>query len=154
MRYFEDLVLGETAPVGPIPFDREGIVTFASSYDPYPFHLDEAAAAASLLGGLAASGWQSTVRCLEHLSHGYLADVACAGSMGCDDLRWFRPVMVGDALSGTARLDALENLPARTDAGLARFAIELINQHGAPVLSVSFPILVRRSASCPPASRR
>ena len=34
-------------------------VGFAREFDPFPFHLDEDAAKASLLGGLASSGWQT-----------------------------------------------------------------------------------------------
>ena len=38
---------------------RDEIVAFAAEFDPQPMHLDEAAAAQSMLGGLSASGWHS-----------------------------------------------------------------------------------------------
>ena len=56
---FEDRQIGETTDVGSHTFSRDDIVGFASQFDPQPFHLDEAAAKASLFGGLCASGWQT-----------------------------------------------------------------------------------------------
>ena len=58
-RHYEDLALGETIDLGTTAVSKEMIITFAREFDPFPFHLDEAAAKASLLGGLASSGWQT-----------------------------------------------------------------------------------------------
>jgi acyl dehydratase len=58
-RHFEDLSIGETIPLGPRRVSKADIIAFATEFDPFPFHLDEKAARASLLGGLAASGWQT-----------------------------------------------------------------------------------------------
>src|SRR5262245_24804895 len=56
---FEDRQIGETTDIGSHTFGQDEIVAFASQFDPQPFHLDEAAAKASLFGGLCASGWQT-----------------------------------------------------------------------------------------------
>ena len=53
---FEDFVPGTVTTYGRHAVTREEIVSFASQYDPQPMHLDEAAGAASILGGLGASG--------------------------------------------------------------------------------------------------
>ena len=42
----------------PLTLDAQQITDFARRFDPQPYHLDEAAAAASIFGGLCASGWQ------------------------------------------------------------------------------------------------
>ena len=55
--YWEDFQAGSVAVYGPRLVTREEIVAFAAEFDPQPMHLDEAAASATLLGGLAASGW-------------------------------------------------------------------------------------------------
>jgi acyl dehydratase len=56
---WEDLEVGRTFPLQDMTLSRREIVAFATSYDPQPFHIDEEAARATLLGGLAASGWHS-----------------------------------------------------------------------------------------------
>ena len=54
--YFEDVEIGFVADLGAHTFTRDEVLAFAQAYDPQPFHLDEAAAAQSLFGGLSASG--------------------------------------------------------------------------------------------------
>ena len=53
-RHWEDFKQGTVAVYGPRLVTREEIVAFAAEFDPQPMHLDEAAGAATLLGGLAA----------------------------------------------------------------------------------------------------
>ena len=58
--YLDDLVAGQHF-VGSnrLRIDEERIKAFAAEFDPQPFHLDAAAASASLFRGLAASGWHT-----------------------------------------------------------------------------------------------
>ena len=50
--YYEDFVPGAVAEFhADRPITKEEIVRFAAAYDPQPFHLDEAAGKASILGG-------------------------------------------------------------------------------------------------------
>jgi len=56
MLHWEDFQPGAVAVFGPRLVTREEIVAFAAEFDPQPMHLDEAAASATLLGGLGASG--------------------------------------------------------------------------------------------------
>src|SRR3569623_345379 len=91
-RHFEDLAIGETVPLGPVTVSREMIVSFAREFDPFPFHLDEKAAKASLLGGLAASGWQTAALSLRMLGDSFLNTIASMGGLGFSDLKWKKPV--------------------------------------------------------------
>ena len=59
MRYLEDFEPGQSFGSGRLRVDAERIKSFAREFDPQPFHLDDAAARASLFGGLAASGWHT-----------------------------------------------------------------------------------------------
>ena len=57
--YLEDLSVGQRFESARHLMTTEEIKRFAASYDPQPFHLDEAAAKESLFGALAASGWDT-----------------------------------------------------------------------------------------------
>ena len=67
------------------------ILDFAREFDPLPFHLDEAAAKASLLGGLASSGWQTAALTLRLLVDSFLNHIASMGGLGFSDLKWKKP---------------------------------------------------------------
>ena len=57
--HWEDFSPGQVIECGSRLLTRAEIVAFAAEYDPQPMHLDEAAARATLFGGLVASGWHS-----------------------------------------------------------------------------------------------
>ena len=57
--YLEDLSVGQRFTTGTLTLTEAEIKAFAGRYDPQPFHLDDAAAAKTLFGGLAASGWHT-----------------------------------------------------------------------------------------------
>ena len=61
MKYFEDIAVGERIAVGSHTFRADEIKTFATNFDPQPFHLDESAAENSHFGALCASGWHTAV---------------------------------------------------------------------------------------------
>jgi acyl dehydratase len=57
--FLDDLHVGQRFTSASHVLDVEQVKRFAGEFDPQPFHLDEDAAAKSLLGGLAASGWHT-----------------------------------------------------------------------------------------------
>lgn len=50
-RHFEDFTVGETIDLGSTRVTREEVLAFAREFDPQPFHLDDEAGRASVLGG-------------------------------------------------------------------------------------------------------
>ena len=58
--HYEDFPVGTVIPFGTYHLSKEQVIEFASEWDPQPMHLDEEAAKRSVLGGLAASGWQTS----------------------------------------------------------------------------------------------
>ena len=60
----------------------EEIIEFALEFDPQPMHLDEAAGKASILGGLAASGWHTCCMFMRMLCDGLAARFDVAGRSG------------------------------------------------------------------------
>jgi acyl dehydratase len=70
--YLEDLHVGQRFISGTHCMDEARIKEFAAEFDPQPFHLDEAAAKASVFGGLAASGWHTAAIAMRLLVDGGL----------------------------------------------------------------------------------
>ena len=133
--YWEDFRIGEAVAFGLKQVTREEIVAFAREFDPQPFHLDEAAAKETLLGGLAASGWHSCAMLMRMICDDYLAEAAGMGGAGIDEVRWMRPVRPGDTL--TCRRTCLEarGSQSRPGMGVVKLFYEVFNQHGEAAMS-------------------
>jgi acyl dehydratase len=115
---------------------REEIVEFAGRYDPQPFHLDEAAAEASPFRGLVASGWNTCAAMMGILVRDVLADSTSMGSPGLDNIRWLKPVRVGDTVRLTVRVLDKRVSASKPDRGIVSTRWEGHNQHGELVITV------------------
>lgn len=142
--HLDDLVPGQVHELGQHTVSADEIVAFATSWDPQPFHLDEAAAQASIYGGLIASGWHTCCIFMRLFADGLLNHAAAMGSPGIDELRWLKPVRSGDTLVG--RVEVLEVTPSRSrpDRGIARLHAGVRNQSGEEVLSFVAAVMFRR----------
>ena len=141
-RHFEDLVIGEVIDLGHTKVSKEMIITFAREFDTFPFHLDEAAAKASLLGGLASSGWQTGGLSLRMLVDSFLNTVASAGGLGFTDLKWKNPVMVGDTIGGTVTIADLRRSGGHPQWGIMTLDFDVRNQKEQPVLTMRLANLI------------
>lgn len=139
--HFEDFEPGQSFDLGSVQVTRDDIISFASEFDPQPFHLDEEAGAASLLGGLAASGWHTGSMVMRLLADGLLNRSTCQGAPGIDRLKWQHPVFPGDTLSATAEVQASKALRSRPELGIVTFRVTASNQAGTQVLFWENPIL-------------
>jgi acyl dehydratase len=146
MMFFEEVVVGEIADLGAHTFTAEEIKRFASAFDPQPFHLDEAAAEASHFGKLCASGWHTlavwmrlNVRRLQQLSDGRaaagLAAARLGPSPGFEQLKWLRPVYVGDSVTFTTEVIAKRASRSRPGWGVVSMRSLGRNQAGEDVIS-------------------
>jgi acyl dehydratase len=134
-RYYEDLEAGDTyALEGRYEVDREEITAFAEQYDPQPFHLDEAAAADSVFGGLIASGWHTAAMCMRLVVEEFLDPKTSMGARGLDSLEWLQPVRPGDTLR--VRIEVLETRPSesRPEMGHVRSKLTGYNQDDEAVI--------------------
>ncbi len=141
-RHYEHLRVGETVPLGKVTVTREMIIAFAREFDPFPFHLDEAAAKASLLGGLAASGWQTAALSLKLLDEAFLNTIASMGGLGFSDLKWRKPVMVGDTITGTVTLAALRRSRHHPERGILTIDFDIRNQRAEQVMTLRLANLI------------
>lgn len=141
-RHFEDLAVGEVIALAPVTVTREMIIAFAREFDPLPFHLDEAAAEASLLGGLAASGWQTGALTLRMLGDAFLTGIASIGGLGFSELKWTRPVLKGDTIGGTATIAELRRSRSHPERGIVTLDFDIRNQQGEAVMAMRLANLV------------
>jgi acyl dehydratase len=142
--YLDDLQAGQTFALGHRSITREEIIDFAKAWDPQPFHLDEAAARASIYGQLIASGWHTVCIFMRLFADGLLNRTAAIGSPGIDELRWLKPVCAGDSLE--AAVEVLEVRPSRSrpDRGATRIRCVVRNQQGEVLTMVATVMFLRR----------
>ena len=140
--YLEDLTAGQRFASAGHAIDEAQIRAFAAQYDPQPFHLDHAAAEASLFGGLAASGWHTAA-----ISMRLLVDsLPLAGGIvgGGGEIAWPRPTRPGDVL--TVDCEVLEVVPSRSrpDRGMVLMRMTTRNQTGDAVQVATMKLVVPR----------
>lgn len=140
--YFEDFTVGSVDTYGPRLVTREEIISFAALYDPQPMHLDEDAGRASMLGGLAASGWGTCAMLMRMICDWFVLDSASWGGPGVDEIKWMKPVRPGDRL--TLRRTILEKRVSRSrpEMGFVPFQYEMLNQNGETVLTMTTPMMI------------
>ena len=141
-RHFEDLKVGEVIVLGRVTVTKAMIFSFAREFDPLPFHVDEKAAKASLLGGLASSGWQTGALSLRMLVDSFLSKIASCGGLGFENLKWKNPVMVDDTIGGTVTISSLRRSSSHPQWGIVTLDFDIRNQADKPVLTMRLANLV------------
>jgi acyl dehydratase len=119
------------------------MVAYAEKWDPFPFHVDEAAARASIHGGLIASG-EYTMAVKQALIHRLGANEALIASMGYDELRYLGPVRPGDSLTLTMECTDKRESRSKPDRGIVKYKVGLTNQDNEPVLSYTDIVLLAK----------
>lgn len=145
LSYLEDFTEGDRSEVGSHTFDEAAIVAFAREFDPQPFHVDRAAAEASMFGGIIASGWHTCAVMMRILCDGAILRWASIGSPGVDELRWKRPVRPGDTVRVFVTIVEVRPSKTKPDRGVLVSDIEIQNQRDEVVLTVrTMNMLYRR----------
>jgi acyl dehydratase len=139
--YWEDFSPGRVIEYGPQRVTREEILDFAAEFDPQPFHLDEAAARATMLGGLCASGWHSCCILMRMSADGFVLNSSSMGASGVDEVRWLAPIRPGDDLTLRATVLSRRASNSRPDMGFVNVLLELYNATGACVMSLKAPLM-------------
>ncbi len=148
MIYWEDVVLDQPREsVQSYVLSAENIKAFASEWDPFPPHVDEAAAARSPIGELFAAGvhlLSITIRLSHTVAH---EDTSSIAGRGWERLRFHRPGLAGDELR--VRVTHVERQPAsRPERGLLVSRFELFNQKGQVLVSFdNHVVMLRREAA-------
>ncbi|PQO98256.1 dehydratase [Massilia phosphatilytica] len=134
--YFEDFEPGQDIDLGTRAVTEEEIVAFARAFDPQPFHVDRDAAAASIYGGVIASGWHTCSMMMRMVVDGLMNRAAGMGSPGLEGVRWLAPVRAGDTLNVHYRTTQVKASTSKPDRGVVWSQWVAINQHGETVCTV------------------
>ncbi len=127
---YEDFVVGSEWSLGSKQVTTEEIIDFARQFDPQPFHLNEAAGKASILGGLAASGWHTVSMFMRMLCDAYLLDSTSQGAPGIDFVKWKHPVLAGDTLTGRTTILEQRLSNSKPSLGFVKMHHDVFNQDG------------------------
>jgi acyl dehydratase len=140
--HFADFAPGRVFELGTAVVDREEMVAFARRFDPQPFHVDEQAAAASIFGGLAASGWFTAGLWMRAYVDSVLSRADGLGSPGGEALAWPAPVFAGDELRASMEVLAARRSRSRPDLGLVTLRA-LMHREDVLVFSSTFTGMFR-----------
>jgi acyl dehydratase len=150
--YFEDFYPGQEIDLGQRTVTEDEIVAFATQFDPQPFHVDRAAAEASIYGGVIASGWHTCSMMMRMVVDGLMNGAASMGSPGLESVRWLLPVRGGDTLSVRYLTRQVKPSASKPDRGVVWSKWIATNQRGEPVCTIEgMGLFGRRPASFVPA---
>lgn len=141
---FEDFKPGHLGRFGPRRVTRDEILVFAAEFDPQPMHLDEDAAARSMLKGLSGSGWHLCAIIMRMMFDGFIGRTASLGSPGVNELRWLAPLRPGDDLTLDVEVTEARISRSRPTTGIVTLKAVVSNAAGQALCEMVSPIIVRR----------
>ena len=142
--HWEDFQRGAVTVYGPRLVTREEIVAFAAEFDPQPMHLDEAAAAGTLLGGLGASGWHTCCLLMRMIADGFVLDSSSMGSPGIDEVRWLKPLRPGTRIRIRATVLDKRASNSRPEMGLVSYLFEVLDDADAVLMTLGASFMLGR----------
>lgn len=128
--HYEDFPVGLVIPFGTYHLSKEQLIAYAKEWDPQPFHIDEEEAKRSALGGLAASGWQSSAILVRLAVEAYANKSAAMASNSMEEGKWLKPVFAGETLTGRATVLSRRVSSKRPEMGILTMKFELMNLAG------------------------
>ena len=146
--YFEDLEVGSVHLGGECVCDGREMLEYARRNDPWPFHVDEAAAAVSPYGGIVASGGYIVTLWYRSLVEIYNTPRATWAFLGGLDwkLKFRAPVRATDTVR--ARVTVKDKRPwIKPDRGAATLFSEVLNQRSEVVCTVEVIALLATRAN-------
>ena len=145
--HWEDFQTGAVAIYGPRLVTREEIVAFAAGFDPQPMHLDEAAASATMLGGLGASGWHICCLLMRMIADGFLHESNSMGAPGVDEVRWLKPLRPGTQIRVRATVLDKRASGSRPEMGFVKFFYEVLDEQDAVLTTLVCSMMIARRKS-------
>lgn len=127
--FYDDFTVGDVFTTETFTLSAEQIIAFAETYDPQPFHTDAAAAAASIYGGLIASGWHVFAVAFGAVVRLGLFKDGGQGTNRLEDVYWMHPVRPGDTLQCRVKITDKRLSQSRAERGYVRMQFTIKNQN-------------------------
>lgn len=143
MKYLDDFSPGEVFLFRSNPMSAEAIKAFAHEWDPQRLHTDEDYAA-TIHGGLIASGFQTMLEVFKPVMVEFMVDVANIGGMGFDNLRWLRPVRPDEILDIEMKVNSVTPSKSKPDRGVLHYTLSAKNPKGEVVFRTDTPVMIQR----------
>ena len=143
LKFAEDYKVGDSFELGQFEVTREEVVEFAQKYDPFPFHVDDEAAKATVFGGIISSGWLTALVWLRLMHSQFLCYETVLGSPGHEEMVWPTPVRPGDRLSGTIEIKESRVSKSKPELGFVRYTAKLTNQENEAVFITTSTLMVK-----------
>jgi acyl dehydratase len=138
--YLDDLHVSQRFTSETYTVDAGKIKDFAAEFDPQPFHLEEAAAEASVFRGLAASGWHTAAITMRLLTSSVPLAGGIVGLGG--DISWPRPTRPGDTLHLESEIVEITPSRSKPDRGIVTLRGTTLNQKQEPVYLLTAKLVV------------
>ena len=141
--YLDDLHVGQRFNSGSYVMEAARIREFAAEFDPQPFHLEEAAAEASVFKGLAASGWHTAAAAMRLLVTGGLPFASGIVGLG-GEIAWPKPTRPGDTLHVETEIVEITPSRSKPHQGIVTVRGTMFNQNQEAVYVLTAKLLVSR----------
>ena len=138
--YFDDMPIGFRFKTGSHTLTAEAI----KEWDPQSFHLDEEAAKKSPYGALIASGFQTILVAFRLTVQANVWTESSMGGPGMQDVRWIKPVFVGDTLRVEAEVLEARVSRSKPDRGIVTIRNDIFNQSDELVAQYQATHILRR----------
>jgi len=147
--YFESIEIGEKIESIPRTVSETDIWTFAYlTADFFPLHTDAEFAKKSMFGKPIAQGMLVLSIALGMIDQVILSNYDVSSIIaffGIKDVRFLRPVFIGDTISATA--EVVDKQDFNEISGVVTYRLEVKNQRGETVLSALYSALIRKNPS-------
>ncbi len=145
MQYFDDLHIGDVRESEEtFTFTKDGIMGFASEWDPMPLHLDEELAKQSPIGDLFASSIHTIAAAIKLTYTVLEEEVAVLAGLGWTDVNFPIPIKVGDSIRIRSELIEKRESKSKPDRGIITTHTKILNQRGEMAAEYKIKTMVMR----------
>jgi len=141
--------VGAYADLGEKLFSPGYIRAYAREFDPFPFHLDEAAGKNHILGAMSAAGLQTACCWMRHFialrREAGGGETPSRAALGFANMLWRKPVLVGDRIRFSTQVIA-KRPTSKPGLGLIENLNCGVNQRGESVLEFTAAVITPTSA--------
>jgi acyl dehydratase len=144
-RYFDEWAVGDTIehPITRTVTDADNVLITTLTHNPQPLHLDAEYAAATEFGQVVVNSC-FTFSLAVGITVGETTLGTLVANLGYDEVRFPKPVFIGDTLRIESEVIDLRDSQSRPTAGIVTFAHRVINQRGETVCTFKRTALLQK----------